>query len=279
MLQPRLLNHSGTAVSILTHLAVLTIGLGYAGVLPFEAAPIEAITVDLVSPAEVKEATKQTPPEKPQPLDIPNFSAKDQPPQSLPPMQAAPPKQSAQQPGPSTPPPNPKPDTRTDTRQSTAQPQPATGSQPAPQPASPWLPNLPGAAQPDVSIQYQVNLGLPIRGPGEEFDAPAMSTAKVETSDIARFRDHLKTCSVLPAGVGPGDNVKIVIRATFIPNGQLRSAPILIEASASAKGPLLMQAAIKALQQCQPYAGLPADKYDEWKVLDLSFTPQDFRRG
>ena len=60
------------------------------------------------------------------------------------------------------------------------------------------------------------------------------------------------------------------------PEGKLAAEPILIEASASPKGPLLMQSAIQALQACQPYAMLPADRYGEWKVLDLSFTPQDF---
>jgi hypothetical protein len=54
---------------------------------------------------------------------------------------------------------------------------------------------------------------------------------------------------------------------------------LLIEASASAKGPLLMQAAVEALAACQPYAGLPAEKYNEWKVIDLSFTPRDFGGG
>jgi hypothetical protein len=34
-----------------------------------------------------------------------------------------------------------------------------------------------------------------------------------------------------------------------------------------------------ALQACQPYTMLPADKYKEWKVLDLPFTPQDFVGG
>ena len=58
----------------------------------------------------------------------------------------------------------------------------------------------------------------------------------------------------------------------------MRREPVLIEASASAKGPALMQGAIGALQACQPYAMLPVDRYGEWKVLDLSFTPQDFRR-
>jgi hypothetical protein len=277
MLQPRLLIRSGTVVSIITHLAVLTIGLGYAGVRPFETVPTEAIAVDLVSPDEITQTAKEKPSEQPA-LDVPTPSVADQP--AAAPAQAAPPQpqqQVSQQPTPATPPPKPK----SDARQAAVQPQPTVGSQPAPppQPASPWLPNLAGAPQPDVSVRYQVNLGLPTRGPGEDFDAAAMSTAKVETSDIAKFREHLKTCSILPAGVAPTDKVRIVIRAAFIPDGSLRAAPILIEASASAKGPLLMQAAIKALQECQPYAVLPADKYNEWKVLDLSFTPQDFRRG
>jgi hypothetical protein len=84
---------------------------------------------------------------------------------------------------------------------------------------------------------------------------------------------------VLPASIAPTDKVTIRLRASFLTDGTLASAPLLIEASASAKGPLLMQAAIEALRACQPYAVLPADKYNEWKVLDLSFTPRDFRGG
>ena len=53
-------NPSGMAVSIVIHLTVLTVGLGYAGVRPFETAPVEAIAVDLVTPAEVKEAMPET---------------------------------------------------------------------------------------------------------------------------------------------------------------------------------------------------------------------------
>jgi len=53
----------------------------------------------------------------------------------------------------------------------------------------------------------------------------------------------------------------------------------LIEVSASEKGPLLMKSAISALQACQPYAMLPVDRYGEWKVLDLSFTPKDFSQS
>ncbi|MEH2542992.1 MULTISPECIES: hypothetical protein [unclassified Bradyrhizobium] len=40
-----------------------------------------------------------------------------------------------------------------------------------------------------------------------------------------------------------------------------------------------MQGAIRALSACQPYAMLPVERYGEWQVLDLSFTPQDFTSG
>ncbi|MDB5625542.1 MAG: hypothetical protein JWR73_1344 [Tardiphaga sp.] len=133
------------------------------------------------------------------------------------------------------------------------------------------------APQPDISVRYPMNLSLFGSTPGE-FDAKASSAARIGESDVAAFRARLKTCSTLPADVAPDDKVVIVIRAQFLPDGRLASMPILIEASASAKGPLLMQAAIAALQSCQPHLPLPADKYQEWKLLDLSFTPLDFTR-
>ena len=119
-------------------------------------------------------------------------------------------------------------------------------------------------------------LGLPQDRPGDGFDAPATEQAAVGSSPIAEFRRHLKTCSTLPKEVAASDKVAIKLRVQMTPDGRLAAEPLLIEASASMKGPLLMQSAISALQSCQPYAMLPADKYNEWKVLDLSFTPQDF---
>jgi hypothetical protein len=37
-----------------------------------------------------------------------------------------------------------------------------------------------------------------------------------------------------------------------------------------------MQSAISALEACQPYAMLPLERYGEWRMLDLRFTPTDF---
>ena len=110
----------------------------------------------------------------------------------------------------------------------------------------------------------------------DNFDGPATEAADIASTLIAAFRRHLKTCSKLPASLSGTDDVKVKLRVLMTPEGKLAAGPILIEASASAKGPALMQGAVTALQACQPYAMLPVDRYGEWKVLDLSFTPQDF---
>jgi hypothetical protein len=34
-----------------------------------------------------------------------------------------------------------------------------------------------------------------------------------------------------------------------------------------------MRAAQEAVRRCQPYSVLPPAKYQEWRVLDLPFTP------
>jgi hypothetical protein len=138
--------------------------------------------------------------------------------------------------------------------------------------------------EPDLSVKYQVLLGLPPdlsrdvppAGSGDAFDGPASRQADIESSLVAEFRRHLRTCSKLPPSIAPSDKVRIKMRVLMSPDGKLAAEPFLIEASASAKGPALMQGAIGALQACQPYAMLPADRYGEWKVLDLSFTPRDF---
>jgi hypothetical protein len=256
----RLLNPSGMAVSIATHLAVLTVGLGYAGVRPFETVPVEAIAVDLVSPAEVKEATPETPTP---PLEIPDLSTRERPAAASKPAAPPPAQQAAAMPATAS-----AAAAMADAKHAALQP---AASSSASQPS--WRP-----PEPDLSVKYQVNLGLPAR-PGDDFDTAAFTAAKVSTDDVAKFREHLKTCTALPASIAPTDKVSIRLRASFMPDGTLASAPLLIEASASAKGPLLMQAATAALAACQPYAVLPADKYNEWKVLDLSFTPRDFKGG
>jgi hypothetical protein len=138
--------------------------------------------------------------------------------------------------------------------------------------------------EPDVTLKYGVILGLPPELPAEPKDAPKDDggdakdsiSAKLPPEVVAELRRHLKSCSKLPAGVAPTDAVRIRLRAVMATDGTLAREPILIEAPPSAKGVAIVKSAMSALQACQPYKMLPSDKYAEWKVMDLSFTPGDF---
>ncbi|MBC9879349.1 hypothetical protein G8O24_18575 [Bradyrhizobium sp. INPA01-394B] len=177
------------------------------------------------------------------------------------------------------------------------QPQPPPSQQPAqqaqPQAAQPSPPAMPQpqaappahqAPEPDVTVKYGVMLGLPPELPPEPKDAPKDDggdakdsiSAKLPADVIAALRRHLRSCSKLPAGVAPSDAVRIKLRAVMATDGTLARPPILIEAPPSAKGVAIVKSAMSAMQACQPYKMLPVDKYAEWKVMDLSFTPGDF---
>jgi len=259
---------SGIAASALGHLSALAMVLIFAEVHPFGSVTAEPITVDLVPADEVSPKKEETLPEtKAQPSDAFDLSSQSapaaQPAPAAPPTATAPPQKQAALSPPGL-----------DRQQAAAQPQP-----PSPSPLPAYVP-----AEPDLSLKYHVMLGLPPDlpptlpqdKPGDGFDAAASDKADVASSLVTEFRRHLRTCSKLPASIVPSDKIKIKLRVFMTPDGKLATAPVLIEASASAKGPALMQSTISALEACQPYAMLPADRYGEWKVLDLSFTPQDF---
>ena len=271
MERPRIISSDITA-SAIAHVSLLTLLVLFSEVHPFGAVTAEQIPVEIVTPQELAEqqATPDPPPveSKPEavPAPQPDFSVLDKPAAAAAPPSAA----------------TPAPAARPQKQAALAAPQAA------PPPPSPPLAYKP--PEPDVSIKYQVLLGLPPdlspapppppaqgRNKGDDnFDAPASEAADIASTVIAEFRRHLKTCSKLPASLSGADDVKVKLRVLMTEDGRLAAEPILIEASASMKGPLLMQGAIRALEACQPYVMLPSARYGEWKVLDLSFTPQDF---
>ena len=269
-MEPRQFIRSDIVASLVAHLSIVALLVVYSEVYPFSAVPSETIAIDLVTPAEVE--NKPEPPPKPpsaQSETLPTTPVTVQPPPQAP---EAPPMQPQQRQA-SRPVPKESP------KQAAAPPQ--AQSPPPTTPASPGY----APPEPDITVKYHVMLGLPVGlsappsagdKPGDGGDATASTAANIDSSLIAAFRRHLRTCSRLPAEIVRSDKVMIKMRSLMAPDGTLAAEPILIEASASAKGPLLMQGAISALQACQPYGMLPKDRYGEWKVIDLSFTPKDF---
>ncbi len=261
--------------SAVAHVSVLALVLLLSEVHPFDVVAADTVPVDIVTPQDIEKKPEPTPSPSPSPSPLIDLSALQQPAASTPPTPAP-------QPSASAPPQHEKQPAPAES----ASARPQAGAGPAASPA--YAP-----PEPDLSIKYHVQLGLPPALPpmaapapapaaryggkvDDDFDAPAVRAADLTPSVVAEFRRHLKTCSKLPASLKSSDDVKVTLRVFMTPQGRLADEPLLIEASASEKGPVLMRGAMSALEACQPYTMLPADRYGEWKVLDLSFTPQDF---
>ncbi|MDH6258064.1 hypothetical protein [Bradyrhizobium sp. BR13661] len=287
------------AASAIAHLTLAALIIVISEVRPFHPAPPETVAVDIVTPEQVKqeeakaeekaqeqtkeEQTKQKPPEPLPELKLPklDFTDKDKPDTSPKPAakEKAAEKPAQQQ--------KPQPSQAAKQHEANAQSQPQQPQAQQPPPAMPQPQAAPPAykqPEPDVTLKYGVILGLPPALPPAPKDAPEDDggdakdpiAAKLPPEVIAELRRHLRSCSKLPAGVAATDAVRIRLRAVMATDGTLARPPILIEAPPSTKGVAIVKSAMSALQECQPYKMLPPDKYAEWSVMDLSFTPRDF---
>ena len=295
------------AASAIAHLTLVALIILISEVRPFHAAAPETVAVDIVTPEQVKqeeakaeekakEEAKDKPPEpdlKLPKLDVTEKDNAETAPKPAAKQQAPSPQPSPEPQPPAQQPPQPQPAQKP--REANAQPQPQ--SQPTPQPAQMMpqpaqqppsqaaAPPAYQAPQPDVTVKYGVMLGLPPELPMElpkeapkedGGDAKDSIAAKLPPEIIAELRRHLRSCAKLPAGLSLTDNIHIKLRTVFATDGTLAREPILMEAPPSAKGVALVKSAMSAVQNCQPYKMLPSHKYQEWKVLDLPFSPRDF---
>jgi hypothetical protein len=289
---PSLITRSGVILSAAVHGGAVMLVILFTGAHPFNSEATEAIAVDIVSPSEA--------PPPPPDWSVPTETAVQPPkPQldlaALTPTSLPVPNQPQQQP-------EEKPAETTQKAQREARRSEAAASSPAkgqvsgnappPPPPQAQPPQMKGATsdggmggdqgvekQTNVANMFSMPLALPDGRLGGAFDAPATETAKIERSSVDAFRDRIKSCAMLPAGISPSDRVSLVIRVALKRDGMLAGQPSLIEASASPKGPALMQSLFAGLAKCQPFNMLPADKYQEWRSLDIRFTPQDLGQG
>jgi hypothetical protein len=276
-MNPGRILRAGITGSAVAHLSVLMLVLFFTEVHPYSSVTAEPITVDIVTSAEAPPAPKkeEPPPEpKAKPSDTFDLSSKPE----AAPAPAAPPPPAAQQP------PAAQPQQQAALTTPSLAPQQPPGARPQP-PAAPPTPAY-TPPEPDISIKYHVMLGLPpdlpvepAKGGKDDYDAQASKKADIDSGPVAEFRRHLKTCSKLPPSIAPSDSVMIRLRVFMTPDGKLSAEPVVLEGSGNLKGLDLRQSAVDALQACQPYTMLPADRYGEWSVLDLTFTPQDFTGG
>jgi hypothetical protein len=147
---------------------------------------------------------------------------------------------------------------------------PPQPSQTATQPPAPD-PHQTGPREmpPDMNRLAEM-LGLPI-GEAETSGTTDARMSKF-TEGVKEFKAQVKKCLTLPPGIAPNQRMKMVIRVELTRQGALAQDPAVMDAVNPTVGFPLMQSVMRALRQCAPYS-LPADKYKEWRVLDIDFSP------
>jgi len=265
---------TGVTASAIAHLSIVAL-LVLMSEVHLLGSSTEPIAVDIVTPQEIEQEKLK---EKPKPEETTPFKLPD-------PAVSA--QQASSSPGPA---PEPAPQAAATPPQSAASQQASQPERRAASVAAAPQAKLGSASpayrppEPDLSVKYNVLLGLPMDTPpmvnpgksDDGFDATASSAADISSSVIADFKKHLKTCSKLPPSVKPSDHIIVTLRVLLAQDGRLAAEPAIGGGSANMNAIELLQSAIAAVKQCQPYKMLPVDRYGEWKVLDLDFTPKDF---
>jgi hypothetical protein len=306
----RLLVGGGLAASLAAHIAVGSVVL-FASPKLFATVPEETMAIDIVSPKEFEEAKGQataaagpegqtldaktdtqpdgktdttaaikpsadpTPPPVQQPRVPASVSKPVAPPlasaQRLrqPPPQLQPPQSRASPPQLVPPAAALLPPTLSANVPAEAAPPPAATSRP--NNASPEQTTVPPDPQTIVDL-----LHLPVEmadtSPG---GTPSESASNLSPEEIAAFKGHLKQCWVPPSGIPQVPNkLEAVVRVSLGPDGRLMAEPALLAVHGAGLvfGPTLVQSFMNGLARCQPYNMLPAEKYNEWKILDLNFS-------
>jgi hypothetical protein len=241
-------------ISALIHAAIM-LWLAFApGAKTFGPASAEPILVDLVPPQDAPRAAEREPTkseetksEQPESEEAKSDPVKSELPRPAP-RKPAPPKPEPIKPSPEA---NQRPAPKsnsTTAAQDSAEERAATAARLA------WMLNLP--------VETETSLAAP----------PSESKSNLASGQIAEFKAQVSKCWVVPSGVPSTPGFDVLIRIALNPDGTLGAKPELIRAPASLAGPPLVESAKRALQQCQPYATLPADKYQDWRILELSFT-------
>jgi hypothetical protein len=220
-------------------------------------APVKAVPVDVVSADELADMTEKA---KGQPTSqpTPQPSLADTPTQSQQPPQArapSPPVQSA-----SPPPSAPKLDAFAPPFAPPAAP---SASAPPPPPAEPT----------GQAAQLAQLLGLPAPAAVVSGGPPSEYKANLTSDEIAGFAAHVQSCWTPPADAPNASNLTVFIRVRLRRDGSLAGNPEPLGGSASIQALALLKNSLDTLKHCSAYTALPADKYDEWSVLDLHFTP------
>jgi outer membrane biosynthesis protein TonB len=272
-----------SAISTGLHAAVLLWALVSFSGKTFEVTPAESLPVDLVSDkdfSEMSKGVKEAPKaEKPKPLV--EKIADTKPAEEIAPKVTEKKEVKATAEITSEPQPLPKPDPiaeklkkQDEQKEAKAEPKPVPPKKP-PQKQQPKFDADKIAALLDKrDPQRNAATGAELN-PTPALGRVNATAGRLSQGEIDAFRRRITDCWSPPVGLDSAQELVVIFRVQFNPDGSVKRGPDVIGGRPNATGPAFAESAKRAILQCQPYTMLRKETFDSWQDMELAFKPSD----
>ncbi|SLN73325.1 Filamentous hemagglutinin [Oceanibacterium hippocampi] len=103
---------------------------------------------------------------------------------------------------------------------------------------------------------------------------------RMTISEIDALRQQVQRCWIVPAGARDAENLIVKIRFSLNPDGSVRGSPSIANLGdlQDEFHRIAAESALRAVLKCQPFK-LPAEKYDRWRDIEMTFNPKEMLGG
>ncbi len=250
------------------------------------------------SPPTPPAPTPPTPAPEPKPVAPPVAQTKPSPPQvaqNVPPPDPV--KSEVPEPAPAKPvPEKPKEPEKPPAPEKPKEPEKPTPAKPAPEKPQPQKPAKPAKPRDEKALDLNdldtllndhsdTKPGAPPPANARESDKPNRETTNsnrpnepLSNSEKGLIIAQLAQCWRVDAGMAGFDKMSVIWRVQLDQSGALIGQPVLV-LRAPGTSNAFADAAYRAFYKCSPFKNLPIAKYDAWRDLTVTFTPQGFTFG
>jgi outer membrane biosynthesis protein TonB len=102
--------------------------------------------------------------------------------------------------------------------------------------------------------------------------------ARMTANELDALRSRLAQCWSPPIGWTDPAEVRVVLLISLNPDGSVASEPEVMQRPDGRYAQPAAESALRAVRRCAPYA-LPAEKYESWKQVKVTFDPTEMGGG
>ena len=112
--------------------------------------------------------------------------------------------------------------------------------------------------------------------PKSALGTSAGAAQKLTLSWVGALQKRISDCWNVPGGIRDAEDIEVRVYFELNPNGTLAGEPVMLAGPPTAYGPAVGESAVRAIEQCQPYAFLPPAEYKGgWDKIDMTFSTRE----